>query len=193
MGRPREFDRDEALLTALHVFWAQGYEATTMTDLQKALGIGRQSLYATFGDKGDVFIEALSLYIASSEERIASRFRQGGGADAIRSHFEEAIERVTLPTPRLGCLLVNTAIELGPRSGPAGRLVTASLDVLAKGFERALHEASSAGHLRDHVCPAEAAASLIALNTGLLVMARNGASADALRQAVASSLAGLFC
>ncbi len=61
-GRPREFDREEALGQAMDLFWSQGYEATGVADLCDRMGLGRQSLYNTYGDKESLFAEALEHY-----------------------------------------------------------------------------------------------------------------------------------
>src|SRR3546814_8643781 len=61
-GRPREFDPDKALASALHVFWQQGYEGASMTELTEAMGITKPSLYTCFGNKEALFKKALDLY-----------------------------------------------------------------------------------------------------------------------------------
>jgi TetR/AcrR family transcriptional regulator, transcriptional repressor for nem operon len=71
VARPKEFDRDKALKRAMEVFWEHGYEATSTDQLLKAMGIGRQNLYDTFGDKRRLFLEALGLY--ATEGTIAAR------------------------------------------------------------------------------------------------------------------------
>lgn len=63
-GRPRAFDRLRALEAAMEVFWERGYEGTTLADLTAAMGINRPSLYGAFGNKEDLFCEALALYEA---------------------------------------------------------------------------------------------------------------------------------
>src|SRR5688500_13596233 len=61
-GRPRSFDRDTALGQAMEVFWAKGYEGTSISDLTEAMGINPPSLYAAFGDKERLFLEAIDRY-----------------------------------------------------------------------------------------------------------------------------------
>ncbi len=66
MARTKEFDPDAALQSALELFWRRGYEATSMADLVEALGIGRASIYATFGNKHDLYLKALERYASSN-------------------------------------------------------------------------------------------------------------------------------
>jgi AcrR family transcriptional regulator len=66
-GRPRAFDRDAALTTAMHLFWAKGYSATSIGDLTAAIGIGAPSLYAAFGSKEALYSEALAQYTKVNE------------------------------------------------------------------------------------------------------------------------------
>ena len=64
MARPKEFDRTQALDKAMHLFWQQGYEATSMQDLCNHMGINRGSLYDTYGNKHSLFLEGIQRYIA---------------------------------------------------------------------------------------------------------------------------------
>src|SRR6185369_14964182 len=61
-GRPRAFDREAALAAAMEVFWAKGFESTTISDLTQAMGINPPSLYSAFGDKEKLFLEAMERY-----------------------------------------------------------------------------------------------------------------------------------
>lgn len=65
-GRPRSFDRDTALASAMNVFWAKGYEASQLTDLLAAMGLNPPSFYAAFGSKDALYREALDLYLATA-------------------------------------------------------------------------------------------------------------------------------
>jgi TetR/AcrR family transcriptional repressor of nem operon len=69
VSRPKEFDRNIALKKAMHVFWAKGFEGASISDLTEMMGISRSSLYESFGDKEDLFLEALNYYIEDIEER----------------------------------------------------------------------------------------------------------------------------
>ena len=69
-GRPKDFDKKEALASAMEVFWAQGFEAASMDDLLKGMGINRQSAYDTFGGKRELFLAALNAYIAKRSGEI---------------------------------------------------------------------------------------------------------------------------
>jgi len=93
MARPKEFDQAAALETAMEVFWTRGYEATTMGDLRKAIGIGRQSLYDTFGDKEQLFAAALDQHL---RQRVALRI-EGQDVAWVLLHRKHLAERNSAP------------------------------------------------------------------------------------------------
>jgi AcrR family transcriptional regulator len=109
-GRPREFDRDQALRTAQEAFWTRGYEGTSMADLVSALGLASARIYAAFGSKQDLFREAIALYEANegsfgtralAEEATARR--------SIERMLNEAVEIYTRPGRPKGCMVVSAA------------------------------------------------------------------------------------
>src|SRR5260370_28051408 len=87
MARPREFDRDAAVQRAMSVFWRKGYAATSTDDLLRAMNIGRQSMYDTFGDKHRLYLEALGRYqresVAENIRRLRSAASPLGGLEAV--------------------------------------------------------------------------------------------------------------
>ena len=83
MGRPRAFDMDKALDQALHVFWAKGYEGTSIADLTEAMGINPPSLYAAFGNKEALFRQAMDRYEARRDRDHGRGVRR---ADRPRGH-----------------------------------------------------------------------------------------------------------
>src|SRR5882672_12798887 len=87
MARPKEFDRDVAVARAMSVFWSKGYAATSTDDLLKAMKIGRQSMYDTFGDKRRLYVEALERYqqesVAGHINRLRSTTSPLAGIEAL--------------------------------------------------------------------------------------------------------------
>ncbi|MDF2694591.1 MAG: Transcriptional regulatory protein [Labilithrix sp.] len=107
MARQKEFDRDDALGRALQVFWDKGYEATSTDDLLKAMGIGRQSMYDTFGDKHRLFIEALERYNAESSAALAERLSAGESPLTALESALFAIADESAASRARGCMGVN--------------------------------------------------------------------------------------
>ena len=181
-GRPRGFDREEALRQAMKVFWAKGYENTSMTDLIDAMGIASPSLYAAFGSKEGLFHEAVSLYSAEQGCDIWESLDREPGIVAAIGAFLEATARAysTAGLPQ-GCMIV-----LGARPGPQGESPVAddlrvrrcdSVDRLRQRFARALEE----GELPATSDPESLGTYFASVQHGMSILARDGADYDTLR------------
>src|SRR5262245_37413696 len=105
-GRPPEFDRDDALERAMRLFWAKGYEGTSMSDLTVALGIGRQSLYGAFGGKRELFVACLERYSEHVLERslFGTLDEPAGSALAALERVLDAWEAYVKSDEFKGCL-----------------------------------------------------------------------------------------
>lgn len=189
MGRPREFDRDEALDRAVQVFWTRGFERTSVDDLTESMGIRRGSLYAAFGDKHQLFLEALERY----EERFyrtSLRFLEEGPAqDGIRRVFEQVVSECACGGGTKGCFITNTAVGLAEDDPETASRVRANLRRLQGAFEAALARAEPAA-LRDRD-PKALARFLTTSLQGLRVLSRCGVEIDVLNDAVAVTLSVL--
>ncbi|MFF0529171.1 TetR/AcrR family transcriptional regulator [Nocardia amikacinitolerans] len=109
-GRPRSFDREAALDKALRLFWERGYEATSIGDLTKELGIGPPSLYAAFGDKAKLFIEAVANYRDTYGHFITRAIaEEPNAATMTRRILREAATEYTAPGRPAGCLVISAA------------------------------------------------------------------------------------
>ena len=118
-GRPRSFDRDQALERLMEVFWSKGYEGTQLNDLMSALGIGPPSFYAAFGSKETAFLEAVDLYIGKIGSRPMQPLESAPTArEGIRAMLEGSID-VALSTKPGGCLLVLGVVNCLPENQPA--------------------------------------------------------------------------
>ncbi|OLZ67275.1 TetR family transcriptional regulator [Streptomyces sp. IMTB 2501] len=109
-GRPRSFDRATALEKALMAFWEHGYEATSVSDLTRIMGIGAPSLYAAFGDKRTLFEEVVRVYSdthgAFGDRAIAE---EPTARAAVERMLREAAAEYTDPEHPYGCLVVHAA------------------------------------------------------------------------------------
>ncbi|MEU2924769.1 helix-turn-helix domain-containing protein [Streptomyces sp. NPDC007251] len=191
MARTKEFDPDAALQSALELFWRRGYEATSMADLVEHLGIGRASLYATFGNKHDLYLKALARYEESGLSVIVRELSQPGPAlPAVRAVVrryaaEAADERLRLN----GCLITNTAAELAPHDPAAARRVERNWDHLETLLHSALVRAQSQGELPAGRDPLALARTLLVLMQGLRVVGKASADPARVRDAAEQALA----
>ncbi len=114
-GRPREFDRDEALRAAQAAFWARGYEGTSMADLVAALGLASSRIYAAFGSKEALFRETIELYEAN-EGGFADRAlaEEPAARAALQRILRDAVATYTRPGGPLGCMVVSSATNCAP-------------------------------------------------------------------------------
>ncbi|MGB4661251.1 MAG: TetR/AcrR family transcriptional regulator [Mobilitalea sp.] len=113
MGRSKEFEENTVLQRAMEVFWQQGYEKTSMSDLVEKMGIHRKSLYDTFGDKHSLYLKAMDRYEEYSTAELKSEtFRAKTAYQAIQYIFDHIIEGNE--DKHCGCLFVNAATEMGP-------------------------------------------------------------------------------
>src|SRR5690349_3761131 len=115
-GRPREFCVDQALATALRVFWEKGYEGTSLNDLTDAIGITRPSLYAAFGNKESLFRKALDLYETEKLAYIRQALAKPTARGVAETMLRGTIDNVTSDEQPHGCMGVITSVACGPES-----------------------------------------------------------------------------
>src|ERR1043165_9157841 len=116
MARHKEFDRDEALRRAMEVFWSRGYEATSVGDLVEHMGINRQSLYDTFGDKHSLYLAALDRYREVEGRKMFELLDAPGPVKrALRRLFASVVECAVGGGERRGCFVGNATSELAGR------------------------------------------------------------------------------
>ncbi len=187
-GRPRSFDREAALGTAVHEFWRSGYEGTSIAALTSAMGITSPSLYAAFGDKKTLFLEAVERYAGDPDELARNLDSAPTARHAVRSFLRASATSFTGPDTPAGCLVASAAASGSAASAEARRAVTAVRDrtraLLRERLERD----------RDGLPPGtdpEAIADLtVAVVQGMSVLARDGASRSALHALTDGMLAG---
>lgn len=113
LGRPREFDPEAALNAALALFWKRGYEPASVADLCQAMGIKAPSLYATFGNKAALFLEALRYYENKYWREPTARFMAEPDIfKAVEDYFNEACAILLAPDTPCGCMLTLAAVNI---------------------------------------------------------------------------------
>jgi len=148
MARPREFDVEEALQKAIEVFWTHGYGGASMEELIKGTGLARGSLYKAFGDKRTLFLMALERYTDARLSRFYDRLKRPGSAkEAIRDTVFDYVKRATSPGGERGCLVTNTAAEMGTRDPEIARLLARMFRRMEELFVEAIVRGKASGEL----------------------------------------------
>jgi TetR/AcrR family transcriptional repressor of nem operon len=192
MVRPKEFDAEVALDRALELFWSRGYEATSMRDLQEHMGIGRQSLYDTYGDKHRLFVAALDRYVERGRVTVRGVLdRDDASLEAIGDYFDELVQFLTPKGERSACMLTNCIMEFGQSDSEISQRCRSNERGLAAAFEQALERAVMFGELDELEDPRATATYLVVQVYGLAVLAKNGATSSQLKGAVAQALAAI--
>ena len=186
-GRPREFERGEALEKAVELFWLQGYEATGVTELCEHMGIGRQSLYNTFGDKEALFREALSAYWRSRITPVVDTLRrEGSGLDNVRAVLD-MWDEMSMSAGHKGCLMVNSIAEFGARAPELSTLLGGMLGELEDAFSHALERARHDGELPAGREPRRLARLFTTVGQGLSTVGKLDPTGSFRRDALASA------
>jgi TetR/AcrR family transcriptional repressor of nem operon len=192
MSRAKSFDQDAVLNQAVELFWERGYDGTSLADLEAHLGLGRQSLYNTFGDKQALFLKALERYRReASQGPIAHLAAPGAGFAAIRKYFTATVDALTATEHRRSCLLVNTMLERGSQDAEALLRCNVARADLERSLRRALGQARGRGEVAKDLDVEATATLLVVQGYGLAVLSKSGASAADLHAAVEALLARL--
>ncbi len=170
----KNFDIEQTLDKAMCLFWARGFEATSLEDLVQGMGINRGSIYSTYGDKRKLFIAALKRYdVTCRKAQLAALEREHSPMAAIKALFQTWIDRVMSDGENNGCFLTNTALELAAHDEEIGAIVAESQRDIEKFFGRLIKKGQQAGDISKHLSPHRTAQSLLAALIGLLVLSRS--------------------
>jgi TetR/AcrR family transcriptional repressor of nem operon len=172
--RPREFDESAALDAAIACFWQHGYEATSVRDLAESMGISGPSLYNSFGNKHELFVQALERYLDRGlRARVARLESTLPPKQAIRRFFEEIIDRSVSDRERRGCFLINSALEVAPHDPELGRVIADRLGEIETFFQRSIKAAQANGSVPRERNAKDTARLLLGVLLGLRVLARS--------------------
>jgi TetR/AcrR family transcriptional regulator, transcriptional repressor for nem operon len=190
VARPKAFDKDVALEQAMYAFWKCGYEATSMQDLVDAMGINRQSLYDTFGDKHQLYLEVLEHYrcgkavtfLAPLGEPKPLRWR-------LEKMFDLIIEESVNDPDRKGCLIANATLELANQDKAVFDFVEENFKNSVRNFENLLTAAKAKGELSAQKNAKALAVFIVNTIGGLRVTAKASPDKIMLKSIVKTTLA----
>lgn len=169
----KSFDTDEVLERATAVFWAKGYEATSMADLLAATRINKGSLYNAFGSKKALFTLSLLKYDREQSRGTLARLKaMNDPVAAIEALFDGLIAQSLNDPDKKGCMLINTALDLPNHDEDIVKAVKAGIAEFEAFFVEQLKAGRESGAIPAHVDPKTTAKGLLTLVTGLRVLAR---------------------
>jgi AcrR family transcriptional regulator len=186
-GRPRGFDIDSALDRALEVFWQHGYEGAGLSDLAAAMGINRPSIYATFGNKAELFDKVLARYL-EGPGRYAAAALELPTARAVATAYLQGAITLTTRQDTPGCLCVRSVQACGSEADHSRTQAIAVRLAGETALRHRLQKARAEGDLPPDSKPADLARYLMTVSDGIAVQASAGAAPAQLRRTVNMAL-----
>lgn len=189
MARPREFDIEEVLTTALDVFWAHGYDATSMSDLMEATGLAKGSLYKGYGDKKSLFVRALDSYLLRANAGLSEAAASSeSGREALEKIFSGVIGMSTRVGLRRGCFSVNSTIELAPHDADVRNRLRRNTRQKETTIAAAVRRGIVDGSLRRDLDPEVTASYVTTVMNGLQVRSKLGLTEQQANETVAMAM-----
>ena len=191
-GRPRAFDREAALVQAMRLFWIKGYEAASIAELTKVMGIASTSLYAAFGSKDELYAEALRHYATTYRDLVLGRFDAAVTArEAALAYLQDSAVAMTGADCDLphGCLVTLGAIGSDGHD-QLGDLIRATRGGAYDVLMARLEEARAQGELPSSLNLSELARYLQTVQSGMAIRARDGANRAELQAVAEIAMAG---
>lgn len=183
-GRPKLFNNDQALEKALEVFWKRGYEGASMAELTAELGINKPSLYAAFGNKEELFRQALDKYVSGPAAFIGAVVKEPTARMVAERFLFDTVGFLANDQQPKGCMIVQGALSCGQGAD----IIKEQLIRYRQHYETLLSErfkqAQQAGDLSPELDPAALAKYLATLHQGMSVQAINGATREELTKMV---------
>ncbi len=181
VGRPRSFDKDEALKKAMYVFWEKGYEGTTMADLIESIGMKAPSIYAAFGNKDAIFKEVVQSYLLIVVDGQLKVLNSSPKIyDAVESTLKACVDLYTGKDNPPSCLVMTAAINTAPEHQEHIGTLRVLREKYKDAWQARFEQAKSDQQLADDANPSELAEYFTTLIQGMTIKAKDGASKETL-------------
>ncbi len=188
IGRPREFDTDDALNRAMYVFWRKGYLGTSLSDLTEAMGINRPSLYAAFGNKESLFRKVLERYADGPSAYLREALKEPTARQVAERMMHGVVDLGTDPHNPPGCLWVHGTLSCGDPADPIRQELSERRESSEASLHKRFEQAISEGDLPADADPAALARFVVTVNCGISVLAATGATRTELLRVVETAL-----
>lgn len=193
MARPREFDEAEVLERALCVFWAHGYEATSLADLTEATGLAKGSIYKAFQDKRSLYLAALDHYLERGQRMLETTLDSAESPQAGIERWLDGIGQMARRRgQRRGCFAVNATVELAPHDREVRDRLAKHQERLRNCYVRTIARGVELGEFRRDLDPAAAAEFLSTVVNGLQVSGKAGLTKARVDAQITVALAALL-
>lgn len=167
-GRPREFDEKSVLESAMDVFWRKGFEATSLTELCRATGLHKGSLYQAFGDKRTLFMKALAHY---SEQEFTEVMRVVSPENSPLTNIHAIVDKICqMSEEDKGCFMINTLIETASHDEEIKSMVYSFGEKRLNGLSQTIKAAQDSGEIRSDFTPEQLAKQLLVTLAGAAAM-----------------------
>ncbi|MCY9662327.1 TetR/AcrR family transcriptional regulator [Paenibacillus chondroitinus] len=187
-GNFRAFDTDEALDRALKVFWERGYEGSSITELTKAIGISRPSLYAAYGNKEELFQKVLDRYEVGPMMFRTHAIQEQTARAVAQRLLQGTIENITNDGTPKGCLFVQAALSCGEESEEIRQELNSRRASTEKALSRRFEQAIVEGDLPSHTNADRLARYVTTVQHGLCVQATGGSTREELMEVVETAM-----
>jgi TetR/AcrR family transcriptional repressor of nem operon len=192
MARPREFDPDTVIERAMQVFWAKGYEATSLDDLCEATQLNRSSLYSSFGDKHTLFLATLDRYGDRAANMVAAALSKPIHIrESLGAFLQQMVEGIVAGPQRTGCFIGNCTAEVSRHDREAAVRIQRNIVRIEATFRSAFEQAQKRGDLASDSDVEALARYFVVTIQGLRLMGKTISDRDVLEDVVGVMLRSL--
>ncbi len=183
MARNREFDINEALTSAMGLFWLNGYSNTSIDNLLESMDIGKGSFYQAFDNKRDLYLQTLELYKNQSRYFFEEISSNGKGINRLKNYFISLIDEMYKEDfVQRGCFLCNASIENSGKDNEITEIVSSGYKEVIDKLQEIVEESQTIGEIRKDLKPEDTAHWLFSSSYGLLMLAKSDFKKDKIKK-----------
>lgn len=191
MSGRKQFDETQVLTAAMTAFWRNGYEATSVSDLEAATGLNKSSLYNAYGSKEELYTRCLDRFAELYSRNLVAQLENEDFRAGVEGFFDMLVDRLESRDVPKGCLATMAAMEVGGGDSAAAKRIQTSLDQMREAFVGRCRKAMDDGQLPQDTDAEAMGAMLLAMTRGIAVLNRGHPDPELGRAAVRGMLATL--